>query len=336
MKPQYEARFFEDSPSPKQLARVLANWHIPDLPEQLKGQLPKHFRRRYYDFRIFYRERLESTKSLQSLRKDERTLIDWLYSFIRLNIKRGRIFDLREVLQYGEADCLGYVKLMTTLGRECGLDLGLVEVIIDNRGCNVPHTATLVKLSGGKRQFVDFWYGSSNIRHKRLCLQVKTKGTWNIGDIDFPEIKKAEDISYLPDDRVDGITLYVEGNRSLKEGNYAMAIEQFTEAIHHYPENARIYYNRAIGYEKLGQPQKAQPDYARALQDDASLKRTIATQDMDIVDLIRLDEKFIPELIQQIYLLRSGFITGRPVTPGEIARKLDLPQEEVESILSCI
>ena len=336
MKQQDVINTFKDSPEPGQLAEVIAGWRLPELPEELKGRVSRYCSRWYWDLSIWYRAKLESHRSLHSRKKDERTLINWLHDFIRMNIKRGRIFDLRDVLQTGEADCLGYAKLLTTLGRQCGLDVGVVEVVIDNRGRNVPHAANLVSLVEGRSQFVDFWYGSQNIRHKRLGLQVKRKGSWNIEDIDFPEIKKVEDISYLPDDRVDAITLYIEGNRSLREGNCTRAVEQYTEAIGLYPQNTRIYYNRAIGYEKLGQLEKAEADYTRALRDRTALRRTLATQPQDVADLIQLDKKFIPDMDQEIYLLHNGFVTGRLVPPENIARKLAIGQEDVEASLSFI
>ena len=127
---------------------------------------------------------------------------------------------MREVLKTCRADCLGYAKLFSVLGRHYGLNLGIVEVVTDNRGRIMPHTATLVKLADGSPQFVDFWYGCRNIRHQRLGLNIKREGRWRIEDIDFSAIKEVEEISYLPDDTVDSITLYILGNRSLKDGNY--------------------------------------------------------------------------------------------------------------------
>jgi tetratricopeptide (TPR) repeat protein len=336
MKHEEATNTFKDSPAPAQLQEVIAAWRLPDLPDELKGRVSRYKNQRYGDLSLWNREKLVSTGSLLSRTQDEQTIINWLYTFIRLNVKRGRIFDLREVLQSDEADCLGYAKLFTTLGRQCGLDTGVAEIITDNRGRNVPHSGVLVRLVEGRSQFVDFWYGSPDIRHKRLGLCVKRKGSWNIEDIDFPDIKKAEDISYLPDDRVDAITLYIEGNRSLEEGHYKRAVGQYSQAIGLYPQNARLYYNRAIAYEKLGQPEKAEVDYARALQDEAALKRILAAQPQDTVDLIQLDEMFVPDLDQKIYLLFKGFITGRPVPAEKIALKLSIPREEVEAGLGLI
>ena len=134
----------------------------------------------------------------------------------------------QEVLGSGQADCLGYAKLLTVLGRLSGLDLGVIEVIIDTRGTTVPHTAVLVRLAGGKAQVIDLWYGSQDIRHRRLGARVRRGREWNIEDIDIRGIRKFEGLSYLPDSCVDAITLYIEGNRSLKKGDYSEAVGQYT------------------------------------------------------------------------------------------------------------
>ena len=268
------------------------------------------------------------------LRKQfEKLLIGWLYGFVRLNLKRGRFFDLREVLGAGQADCLGYAKIFTVLGRLCGLDMGVVEIIIDNRGRVVPHTATLVKLADGSCQFIDFWYGSLDIRHRRLGLSVKQDEQWRIEDLDFNGLNSAGEISYLPDYCVDAITLYIEGNRSLKNRDYNGAVKHYSQAISLYPQNARLFYNRAVAYENLGELEKARADYARALRDNSSILRTLAAQPEDIVGLIKLDESNIPEPVQYIYLLHRGFITGRRVSTEKIARKTGLDARQVSAIL---
>jgi tetratricopeptide (TPR) repeat protein len=327
---------FIDSPQLEQLMEDVTLWPLPFLPKELKDKIPAGSSKSYPDISSWFRKKIQSSGCLYSREDCEETLINWLYAFIRLNIKRGPVFNLREVLRTGEADCLGYAKLFTTLGRDCGLDLGVVEVIIDNRGRNVSHTVTLVNLAGGGKRFVDFWYGSQNIRPKRVGLQVKGKSGWEIEDIDFSRIKKTVDISYLPDEAIDAVTLYIEGNRSLKTGNYGLAVEKYTRAAALYPQNARVYYNRAVAYEMLGEPEKAEADYKLALKDEAAIKRTLATQPQEVVDLMKLDEKFIPEPDQEIYLLHKGFITGRKVSPQQLALKCAMDKEEVEAVLSFI
>jgi tetratricopeptide (TPR) repeat protein len=253
-----------------------------------------------------------------------------------MNVIRGRIFDLDEVLETRQADCLGYAKLFTVLGRYCGLDTGIVEVIIDNRGKTVPHTVALARMVNRRRQFIDLWYGSEDIRHKRLGLRLKRGGKWQMADSDFKDLPEAEDISYLPDHCVDAITLYIEGNRSLKQKDYARAVEQYSQAVRLYPQNARIFYNRAVAYENLGETEKAQADYARALRDESSVIRTLATQPEEVVDLIRLDEEQIPDEIQYAYLLSQGFVTGKKVSAAKIAEKLRLSLAQIEAALALV
>jgi tetratricopeptide (TPR) repeat protein len=327
---------FKDSPEDEQLFETVSGWHLPDVTDDLQRRfLPDH-KLEFREISSFFRQRLASAGSQTARKKEEKAIVKWLYSFVRLNVKRGRIFDLCEVLRTRDADCLGYTKLFVTLGRGCGLDTGAVEVVTDTRGLNVPHTASLIRLADGRKQFADLWYGSPDIRHKRLGVQVNRNDGWHTEDIDFSQINKADDVTFLTDQQVDAVTLYIEGNRSLQKENYQLAIEQYSEAARLYPHNNRVYFNRAVACEKLGLRAQAEADYAKALGDTNSLKRTLAAQPVDVVDLILLDQIFIPELDQEIYLLNQGFITGRKVSPEKIAAKLVLSLEEVEAVLSLI
>jgi tetratricopeptide (TPR) repeat protein len=234
------------------------------------------------------RKKLAEISDVGQRSKIEDAVGGWLYDFIRANVKRGRFFDLRDVLSQGRADCLGYAKLFTLLGRVFGLDAGVIEAVIDNAGRYVPHTACLVKLADGQLRFVDLWYGSKNIEHQRMGLRVRRGRVWRIEDLTPEEVYRQE-VSYLPDSCVNGITQYIFGNRHLNRKDFRSAIECYSEAIRLYPQNARFYYNRAVAYENLGEPEKAKADYARALRDDASIIRVLATEHEEITRLIEQD-----------------------------------------------
>jgi tetratricopeptide (TPR) repeat protein len=322
-----------DSPVATELRELVALWELPAVDSKLAKIIPSPVQTDFWELSSVFQQKLKSLDNIQTRSRLEKLILNWLYDFVRLNVIRGRTFDLREVLLTGTADCLGYAKILTVLGQACGLDLGVIEVLIDNRGRVLPHTAVLARLADGRRLAVDLWYGSKDIHHRRLGLQVKRAGRWQIEDIDYKDIKAPEDISWLPARAVNAVTLYIEGNRSLKKGDYAAAVKEYTRALRLYPQNSRAYYNRAIGYEKLGWKGHAEMDYSRALSDANSLKRTAAVQPREIEDLLILDEKFVPELDQQIYLLSAGFITGTKVPIEQIARKLSLDPEEVEAVV---
>jgi hypothetical protein len=75
-----------------------------------------------------------SSRSTGKGGESELAMLNWLYDSIKRNVKRGRIFQLRDVLLHQQADCLGYAKLLSSVGRRFGLDIGIVEVVIDNGG----------------------------------------------------------------------------------------------------------------------------------------------------------------------------------------------------------
>jgi len=311
---------FMDMPTEAVLRRALRRWTKPAAPAEVESAV---------------RNLTGGGEAGPASARAELEITDWLYTSIRINIKRGPVFDLREVFRLHRADCLAYCKLFTVLGRRMGLGIGVVEVLIDSGGRYVPHTAVLVKMTGGRLRLVDLWYGSREIRHRRLGLRVKEGRQWVVRDIGYSDLKTF-DVSYLPDSHVDGITLYVLGNRHLNRGEPARAVEYYSRAIRLYPESIRPFYNRAIAFEKLGEVQLAEADYRAAFRDENALIRTMAREHPEITTLTRLDEKEIDEKAQEMYLLRKGIITGRAVPIPRIAVDFGLSEEKVRAILSGI
>jgi len=275
--------------------------------------------------------------------ESELAMLNWLYDLIKRNVKRGRIFQLRDVLLHQQADCLGYAKLLNHLGPRFGLDIGIVEVVIDNGGRYTPHYVNLLRFSTGGRQFMDLWYGSRDIRHRRIGAQVKEGRIWRIKDLNWDELGKVKDIRGLPPTSVDGITHYILGNRHLERGirdadreELDSAIAHYSKAINLYPGYARAYFNRAIAYENEGKYEKARLDYAQALRDEASQIRVLATEHEEVIQLMELDRANIGMKDQEIYLLRRGFITGEQMPSADIAKRYGISESEVDDIISAI
>ncbi|MEB3121662.1 MAG: tetratricopeptide repeat protein, partial [Snowella sp.] len=57
--------------------------------------------------------------------------------------------------------------------------------------------------------------------------------------------------------------IFAAGLEKLKQGDYAKAIADFTEAIRLNPDNTEIYFNRAMTYNTIGKPEKAIADLDR-------------------------------------------------------------------------
>ena len=275
--------------------------------------------------------------------ESELAMSNWLYDLVKWNVKRGRIFQLREVLLHRQADCLGYAKLLNCLGQRFALDIGVVEVVIDNGGRYTPHYVNLFKFSPHRWRFMDLWYGSSNIRHRRIGAQAKERGGWQTKDLDWDELESIEDIRGLSQTSVDGITYYILGNRHLERGIHDISEEELDNAIAHYnkainlyPDYARAYFNRAIAYENKGEHKKAGLDYAQSLRDKSSQIRVLAREHEDVVELMELDRANIGMKEQEIYLLQKGFITGEQMAPADVAKQYGISTSEVEKIISNI
>lgn len=316
---------------------IVNRWRMPELPDGLRRLLPATGKTpSLNELSGMFRKSVAGIENMRQRAQLEVSVAWWLYDFIRANVKRGRVFELSEVMETGFADCLGYCKLFTMLARWFGLDAGVVDVVIDNAGRYVPHTAVMVKPSLGKLCFLDLWYGSKDIRHRRLGLRVRHSGKWGVEDIALKELRMKEDVSFLPDSYVDGITFYIRGNRHLGRREFGSAIESYSEALQLYPANARVLFNRAVAYDSMGESEKATSDYAQALRDDASIVRVQAREYDEIEGLIALDEKGIDELSQQVYLLCGGITTGRKTPVYRIAERFRLSDREVVAILAAL
>ena len=273
----------------------------------------------------------------------ELAMSNWLYDVVRRNIKRGRVFQLKDVLLHRQADCLGYAKLMDYLGQGFALNTGIIEVVIDNSGRYISHYVNLVKLSSGRLQFMDLWYGSRNVKHRRIGAEVKEDERWWVRDLDWGDLEKVEDIRGLPATSVDGITYYILGNRHLERGirgahrrDLDRAIASYKKAIHLYPGYARAYFNRAIAYENEGKQKEASLDYAEALRDEASQIRVLAREHEDVIKLMELDRAEIGAKEQEIYLLHNGFITSEQVASVYISKQYEISTGEVDKIIATV
>jgi tetratricopeptide (TPR) repeat protein len=307
----------------KYLSSIPAGWQIPELPGAPR--------------RDWQEADLKAVKTLLwsqlsgdagSVGRMQTAAADWLYDLVRGNVRRGRVFELDEVLATQRADCLGYARLLAVLGRGIGLEMGVVEVLIDNAGRYVPHHVCLVNFAGGSHRLLDAWYGSRDIHHRRLGALVNSTPA----DIDTAELGGVRDLRGLPETCLEGITRYIKGNRCLERGEINEAIEHYSAAVQLYPNNSRAYYNRAIAYERAGEAGAARSDYARALRDESSLIRVLAsTAELD--DLMLLDEKGISEGEQEIYLWYRGFRTGTAAGYQKIARQAGISPSEVKKII---
>ena len=296
-------RDWEMIPAPTGLPEVP---QIEELAKQARASLSKI-------------ERPESRASFES------QLLNWLYALVRHNIKRGRVWELSDVLTQRRADCLGYARLLTFLTREFGLDYGVVEVVQDISRRYVPHYVCLVNLADGGKRLLDPWYGSADMRHRILaaCLP----GQPLPRQFTMKALQQAERIGGLAPEQVAGLSFYILGNSYLARGEAAQAVECYDISLWLYADNPRTLFNRAIGLETLGKVEQAQENYRHAFSIPSSLIRLMATVE-HIEPLIELDEKGVDELSQQVYLLRQGFVTGRQECWSEVARRCGLTPAE--------
>lgn len=329
--------------SRNRFAIIPREYSLPPLPHEF-GAIKRSSEPGRTTFDALARSiQLRISRSIETSEKAtmEQAAMDWLYTALRANILRGRVFELQRIITERRADCLGYARLFEILGRNLGLDIGIAEVIVDNSGRYVPHFVNLLQLSDGTAMFIDAWYGSTNIMHSRIGLQVRQKGNWLLKDIDFNELGDFASLRGIPPRCVYGTTLFALGNRHLEKGlrgdngvELGHALQYYNTAIALYPENVRFYFNRAIALENAGMMAEAKSDYEAALADEDRLVRVLATQHEEVVGLIALDEKRISASHQRLYLLHKGFLTGTRVSIADVAHKNNLTVQEVQEVIS--
>ncbi|HJX70078.1 MAG TPA: hypothetical protein VJ441_03185, partial [Dehalococcoidia bacterium] len=179
---------------PARLYQILNRWLLPPIPSELRAVVEKYQgKRNLKDIANRVREALVETKERGKRTKIELAALGWLYDSIRGNIKRGRVFELKQALTEGYADCQGYAQIFDILGKSFGLNIGIVEVVVDNAGRYVPHSINILKLSDGRILLIDPWYGSMNINHQRIGALVKERDRWQIKDIDWDKREELEE-----------------------------------------------------------------------------------------------------------------------------------------------
>jgi len=265
----------------------------------------------------------------------ETKMIDWLYALVRRNIKRGRFWELSDVLTQRGADCLGYARLLSFLANDFGLASGVIEVVQDNRGAYVPHYVCMANLADGQKRYIDPWYGSANVRHRLLMARVYQNKKFLLKELTIAEIESASEVRGLRPEELAGISFYILGNSYLAQGKEKEAIECYDASLHLYPANPRTLFNRAVALERIHEEEQAQVAYQRAFATSSSPARILARVE-EIEPLIELDEKGIQEPEQQVYLLRKGFITGQEEEWEEIARRCKATAVEMQTKFNSI
>ncbi len=258
----------------------------------------------------------------------EGKLVGWLFRLIRKNIKRGRCWNLSDGLTRGSADCLGYAKLFTFLGKAFGLDTGVIEVLRDNRGAYVPHFVSLVNLSDGKKRLVDLWCGSTAIQHRLMTARIAEKGKLALKDLTRAALESTRQVFGLAPEHLSGVDFYVLGNAFLEREMLTEAVNCYDLSIWLYPVNTRALLNKAVVLEKMGKTEQAKDIYEHLFSMTESFPRFLATIE-EMESLLDLDERNIEDGDQEIYLLRMGFLTGKRERWVEIAHGLNRSPGEI-------
>jgi tetratricopeptide (TPR) repeat protein len=180
-----------------------------------------------------------------------------------------KFFDLTDVIEHRQAQCIGYSQLVYILGNSIGLSAKTIDVEEPMTGAfpaELGHMAGIVSLTDGKMMMVDLVPGSfvskPFIREKEFA---KVGNYWELKDRDNP-LGIHRRIQIFDKNGLIAAIYNNRGNAYYDLGQYPKAISDFTRAIELNPEYARAYCNRGVVYRKLGKLDQAISEYTKAIE----------------------------------------------------------------------
>ena len=94
------------------LLTSLSSWQLPAIPNEFKVDRIATLEQASGTIRSTVNQK----RDIWSNSKIQLLAAEWLCEFVRQNVKRGRAFQLIDIVATRRADCLGYSKLLSTLG----------------------------------------------------------------------------------------------------------------------------------------------------------------------------------------------------------------------------
>ena len=181
---------------------------------------------------------------------------------------KGKCFDLADVIEHKQANCLGYSQLLYILGNSTELSVKTIGVTQKMDATPSVHVACIVGLTDGKTMMVDLAFRFTVSKPFKLEEEfIKVGNYWELKDKNNPlGIHRRIQIS----DRnglIAGV-YYNQGNDYYELGQHTQAISDYTKAIELDPNYAMAYTNRGNAYRRLGQYTKAVLDYTKAIELD--------------------------------------------------------------------
>ena len=177
-----------------------------------------------------------------------------------------RTFDLDEVIERREANCLGYAQLFYILGNSLGLQVKALDV--EDPSVLEAHVSCLVSLTNDNVVIMVYIADIS----QEFALEEtfsKVGNYWELLDRNNPLGLACTRFRILDRDGLIALWHYTQGNNVYAEvGQYDTAISEYNLATDLDPQCATAYQARGAAYSELGEYNKAIADYTQAIELD--------------------------------------------------------------------
>jgi tetratricopeptide (TPR) repeat protein len=173
-------------------------------------------------------------------------------------------FDLDEIIERREANCLGYAQLFYILGNSLGLQVETLDV--EDPGVLEAHVSCLINLTNGNVVIMVYIADISQEFGLEDTFS-KVGNYWELLDKNNLLGFACTRFRILDRDGLIALRYYTQGNNVYAEiGQYDKAISEYNLAINLDPQCASAYQARGAAYSELGEYNKAIADYTQAIE----------------------------------------------------------------------
>ena len=182
-------------------------------------------------------------------------------------------FELSDVIEHRQANCLGYSQLIYIIGNAIGLSVRPMDVldpVISVKGdANKGHMACIVDLSDGRSVMADvlLLYDSPSRAFKFEDHFVKDGNDWELR-YQFNRLLIHRKIRLLDRKELIAMICYHRGVVYKSKGEYDRAILEYNKAIEIDPGFAKAYNGRGNVHQSKGEYDQASLDFTKAIEID--------------------------------------------------------------------
>jgi len=201
---------------------------------------------------------------------------------IRKQFNPGYVFELSNVIENRQANCLGYSQLIYIIGNTVGLKVRSIDVLnqvkFEENDSTGGHVACIVDLFDGRVAMVDMtWFYSGSLFFKLEDHFIKIGNFWELKNNDNPLLIHRR-FRFLDRKGFLAILYNNRGGVYNSKGKHDRAILKYNRAIEIDTKCAKAYNNRGNTYKDKGDFKRAIQDYTKAIEIDPSYAKAFTNR----------------------------------------------------------